>query len=109
MKIEKSETNGVSNLKLSGELDLHAVTELSTQFFAFASAKTPVLLVDFSDSAYIGASGLAVLIEYFKGSATLGGKFGLIGLKKKVLAVFQLDRFFPMADAEVAVLGRLAC
>lgn len=45
--IEKSEMNGASTLKLIGELDLHAVPELRAKFLAFASAKTPVLLVDF--------------------------------------------------------------
>ena len=112
MKIEKSETNGVSTLKLIGELDLHAVPELRAQFLAFASAKTPVVLVDFSDATYIDSSGLAVLIEYFKESATFGGKLGLFGLQKKVLAVFQLvrlDRFFSIAEDAPAVLARLGC
>ena len=112
MKIEKSETNGVSTLKLIGELDLHAVPELRAQFLAFASAKPPILLVDFSEATYIDSSGLAVLIEYFKESATYGGKLGLFGLQKKVLAVFQLvrlDRFFPIAEDAPAVLARLGC
>lgn len=92
MQIAKQSADGVTTLKLSGEIDLHASPELRENLLACAKAKSPKLLLDFTDVAYIDSSGLATLIEYVRESEPFAGKLGLFGLQKKVRTIFDLVR-----------------
>src|SRR5512145_1126791 len=62
MQIEKSNENGVTTLKVSGEVDLHASPQLRAELQSCVGEKTPILLVDFSAVDYIDSSGLATFI-----------------------------------------------
>ncbi len=92
MEIEKTAESGAAILALSGEIDLHASPALRTELRELAAAKTPVLLLDFSDVAYIDSSGLATLVEYVRDAKAYGGSILLCGLQPKVKMVFELVR-----------------
>jgi len=50
------------------------------------------------------------LIEYTKEATAFGGRFALVGVQKKVLAVFELvrlDQFFTIAPDESQALAKL--
>ena len=66
MQIEKSQNDGVTTLRVSGEIDLHASPALRSELQTCVSEKTPVLLVDFAGVDYIDSSGLATFIEYLR-------------------------------------------
>lgn len=111
MQIEKSETNGVTTLKLTGEIDLHASPALRAELQKCASARIATLLVDFSGVDYIDSSGLATFIEYVRECSPHGGKIALFGLKPKVKTIFNLVRLnelFVLSDTADAALAALA-
>ena len=92
MHIEKLTAEGLTTLKISGEIDLQASPELRANLLACAKAKEPCLLLDFTEVAYIDSSGLATLIEYVRESEPFAGKMALFGLQKKVRTIFDLVR-----------------
>ena len=111
MQIEKSKNNGVTTLKVSGEVDLHASPNLRSELQTCVSEKTPVLLVDFNDVDYIDSSGLATFIEYLRDASAYEGKIALFGLKKKVRTIFDLVRLnelFTITDSADAAVAALA-
>ena len=110
MTQENDTTGGVRILKPFGEIDLHAAPALRAELATCSAAKTPVVLLDFSEVDYIDSSGLAMLIEYLKASADFGGKLGLFGLKKKVRAVFELvrlDQLFVIGEDGPETVAKL--
>ncbi|MCK9589560.1 MAG: STAS domain-containing protein [Terrimicrobiaceae bacterium] len=112
MQIEKSDSEAVTTLKLSGEIDLHASPALRAELQKRAHAKTSALLLDFSSVDYIDSSGLATLIEYVRESAAFNGKLALFGLQKKVRTIFDLVRlnelFVISGTAEEAIAALAA-
>jgi anti-sigma B factor antagonist len=111
MQIEKSKNNGVTTLRVSGEVDLHASPNLRSELQTCVSEKTPVLLVDFNGVDYIDSSGLATFIEYLRDASEYNGKIALFGLKKKVRTIFDLVRLnelFTITDSADAAVAALA-
>ncbi|MFZ0710702.1 MAG: STAS domain-containing protein [Terrimicrobiaceae bacterium] len=111
MQIEKSKDIGVTVLKVSGEVDLHASPKLRAELQTCVAEKAPVLLVDFTGVDYIDSSGLATFIEYLRDASAYKGKIALFGLKKKVRTIFDLVRLnelFTISDSAEAALAALA-
>ncbi len=92
MQIEISDTGGITMLKLSGEIDLHASPALRAELQKCAKEKISALLLDFHSVDYIDSSGLATLIEYVRECAGFDGRLALFGLQKKVRTIFDLVR-----------------
>lgn len=111
MQIEKSAANGVTTLKITGEVDLHASPQLRAELQHCALEKAPVLLVDFTNVEYIDSSGLATFIEYVRDAESFKGKIALFGLKKKVRTIFDLVRLnelFTLTETAEAAQAALA-
>jgi anti-sigma B factor antagonist len=110
MQIDKSSENGVTTLKLVGEIDLHGSPKLRSELQHCAAEKTPILLVDFNGVEYIDSSGLATFIEYVREAAGHDGKIALFGLKKKVRTIFDLVRLnelFTISETAEAATAAL--
>ncbi|MFA7344730.1 MAG: STAS domain-containing protein [Terrimicrobiaceae bacterium] len=111
MQIEISDTRGITALKLSGEIDLHASPALRAELQKCVRSKVSPLLLDFSSVDYIDSSGLATLIEYIRESAAFQGELALFGLQKKVRTIFDLVRLNELfvisgtADEAIAALA----
>ncbi len=111
MQIEKSAANGVTTLKITGEVDLHASPQLRAELQHCALEKAPVLLVDFTNVEYIDSSGLATFIEYVRDAESFKGKIALFGLKKKVRTIFDLVRLnelFTLTETAESAQAALA-
>lgn len=112
MQIEKSSEGAATVLKLTGEIDLHASPGLRAELSECLAARTPKLLLDFSEVTYIDSSGLATLIEYVRESGKFKGRLALFGLQKKVRTIFDLVRLNELfsicatADEAQVVLDR---
>lgn len=110
MQIAKSSKDGVTTLKLSGEIDLHASPTLRAELQKCAAEKIPVLLVDFTEVDYIDSSGLATFIEYLRESEPKKSRLAFFGLKKKVRTIFELVRLnelFTITDSAESALAAL--
>ncbi len=111
MDIKEAHDQGTTTLTPKGEIDLHASPRLREALHAQAEKKTPVLLTDFSNVAYIDSSGLATLVEYVRDSKSFNGKFALYALQPKVKMVFELVRLnelFTITDTREEALAALA-
>jgi anti-sigma B factor antagonist len=111
MQIDKSSENGVTTLKLVGEIDLHGSPILRGELQHCVTEKIPTLLVDFNGVDYIDSSGLATFIEYVREAASYNGKIALYGLKKKVRTIFDLVRLnelFTISDTAETAQAALA-
>lgn len=110
MRIEKISRSDATVLQPAGEIDLHTTPVLRAELQSCLSGKTPCLLLDFREVSYIDSGGLAALIEYLKGASAFGGRLGIFGVPRNVLAVFELvrlDKFFTIGADESAVLALL--
>lgn len=108
---KSSREDGVTTLKLSGEIDLHASPALRAELQKCAADKVPTLLVDFTEVDYIDSSGLATFIEYLRETEPKKTRLALFGLKKKVRTIFELVRLnelFLIADSSESALAALA-
>lgn len=110
MEISERMENGVIDLQLTGEIDLHASPMLRERLHKLAAKKTPALAVDFSGVSYIDSSGLATLVEYVRDAKPHGGKLALHGLQPKVQMVFELVRLnelFTIAPDKAAAFAAI--
>ncbi|MCI0745488.1 MAG: STAS domain-containing protein [Verrucomicrobia subdivision 3 bacterium] len=86
-------------LKLSGAIDLRHSPKLRRLLRMKACARTPALLLDFTEVSRIDSSGLATLMEYYQHAQSFGGRLALAGLTGRVQSLFYLVRFseiFPI-------------
>jgi len=107
---EKTERNVVI-LVIKGEIDLHVSPSLRTTLKAKAQAKTPCLLLNFAEVAYIDSAGLATLIEYYQSARTFQGKFALCALTLSVRSSIELVRLtevFSIFPTEADAIRALA-
>jgi anti-sigma B factor antagonist len=110
MEIFERMEDGVVDLQLTGEIDLHGSPALRTKLHEIAAGKAPGLAIDFTAVSYIDSSGLATLVEYVRDAKSHDGKLALHGLQPKVRMVFELVRLNELftiasdkADAIAAV------
>src|SRR6187401_2119638 len=92
-------------LALEGDIDMHRSPEVKQTLEPLIAQKVPRILVDFSRVTYIDSSGLATMIETLQRIQSYGGKFGMFGLKGRVLHVFEiarLDQIFSLYTDEAA-------
>jgi anti-sigma B factor antagonist len=79
-------------IKLTGEIDLQHSPKLRQLLQTKICAKTPALLLDFTEVKYIDSSGLATLVEYYKNSRAYSGRMAVAGLSNRVRSIFDLVR-----------------
>ena len=111
MEILEKTDKGVLILSVKGEIDLHVSPTLRTSLKAKAQAKTPSLLLNFTEVTYIDSSGLATLIEYYQSARTYQGKFALCCLNLSVRSSIELVRLtevFSIFPTEAEALKSLA-
>ena len=111
MEITEKKEKNVVVLAVQGEIDLHVSPSLRTVLKAKAQAKTPSLLLNFANVAYIDSSGLATLIEYYQSARSFQGKFGLCCLNLSVRSSIELVRLtevFSIFPSEPEALQALA-
>lgn len=85
--------DGVVMVKLRGEIDLHHSPKLRRLLQMKACARTPALLLDFTEVSRIDSSGLATLMEYYQHAQRHGLRFAVAGLSGLVRSRFDLVRF----------------
>jgi len=108
--VEKNE-GPVLILAVKGEVDLHVSPSLRAVLKAKAQAKTPRLLLNLAEVAYIDSSGLATLIEYYQSARTYQGKFALCSLTLSVRSSIELVRLteiFSIFPSEAEAIRALA-
>jgi anti-sigma B factor antagonist len=86
-------------LRLTGEIDLSTSRELRARLQTHVKAKSPALVLDFSDVRYIDSSGLATIVEYVQQARAFDGRIALAQVSDRVRTIFELVRlheFIPI-------------
>ncbi len=99
MRLKESVEEGIDVFALEGEIDLHYAPVLRSLFQAKIKTRSPALILELSNVAYVDSTGLAAIIEYFRDASRHAGILCLVGLNKNLQAIFemtQLDKAIPM-------------
>lgn len=102
MKYEVSEIKGKSLLKIKENLVTDpAAREFKEVLTTLIDEGKKDIVIDFSNVAFIGSSGIGKLLLAYKRLDDLGGKISIIGLNKDIkelFITFRLNEFFPIFD-----------
>ncbi len=111
MNIEMDNRDGVSFVRLAGELrgadDAHWFGRLK----AFLDEPDARLIMDLEKVTYINSSGLGKLVQLAARANSQGGRLILSNASPFVRGVIQatgLNRFFELADTTDQALSRIA-
>jgi anti-anti-sigma factor len=92
MKIEaKEHDTGITEVALSGRLDIAGVGEIETQFAAYANKDKAALLVDMSDVEFMSSIGIRLLLVNAKAVRLRGGKLVLLNPQEGVRQVLDMS------------------
>src|SRR4051794_6530354 len=92
MKLEFSTlTNGVSRIKLDGDLDISGVGAVETGFYAHCAGDPPRVLVDLSGVGFIGSLGIRMLLQAIKTVLARGGRLLLLNPTKLVNSALDIS------------------
>ena len=110
MNVEFNELpNGVRLIKLDGHLDTAGVSTVETRFFAHCDGDKPRVLVDLSDTRFVGSLGIRMLLQAIKMVSTRGGRLLMLNpvpIVGAALDISGLDRFV-MRGTETAASDAL--
>ncbi len=90
MTLTESVEQGATVAVLKGELDLSQSPAMQKWFAEKAAAKTPLVILDFAELAFIDSSGIAALIGYYKSCSEYGGRFAIVAVRDAIMSVFNL-------------------
>ena len=110
MNISFSEIDGVTVVKVNGELIVGNRSELKAGVLERLEGGARKFVVDFSASTYIDSSGLGVLVSLSKKIREAGGALRLASLNEDLCTLFELtklDTLFKIADTRAQALEGL--
>ncbi len=92
MKVSVRNTNNISILDCSGEVDLYSSTRLRDVLLKEMHPGVSSVLVNMTEVRYVDSSGIATLVEGLQLSKQTQTRFGLYGLRKNARSVLELAR-----------------
>lgn len=103
--------DGLSVLRLTGELDVEAQSDMSQQVERALAGTSTTLVVDLTSVDFLGSSGLSVLIEARGRAEQLDVTLLLVAARRATLLPLELtglsERFPVYPTVESAVSARL--
>lgn len=103
MQINLQEKNGVSVIKMTGDIDINSSPDIKKSFDEVIAQKKDKVVISLKDVGYVDSSGLATLVEVLKNLRAYGGKLKLASLSDKVKGLFEitkLDKLFDIVATE---------
>ncbi len=92
MEVKQSDNDDTSELRVTGELDMHSSPELREVLRTLVQRKVPHIVVNLEAVSYIDSSGLATLVECMQGTNRYKGRLQLVGVNANIWPVFELAR-----------------
>ncbi len=99
LKIQKVNDGELTEIKLSGRLDVNTSKELNEFIEKELSEVTKKLIFDFKDLEYISSAGLRIVLSVHK---TMSGKEGLIikNVSDSMMEIFKATAFTKFLNFE---------
>jgi anti-sigma B factor antagonist len=82
--------NGVSVLRIEGELDALSVVQLRPIITQVGESRPPQIVVDLSRLRLIDSSGVGAIVALFKVVRSYGGNLVVDGVRDQPLAILRL-------------------
>jgi anti-sigma B factor antagonist len=101
--IQKSEGNGVTVIRVQGEVDLNTSPQVRKAITGSIPGKDGALAIDLSGVPYMDSSGVATLIEGLREAGKTGANFMLVAPTSAVMKVLQLARIDSLFDIRESV------
>jgi anti-sigma B factor antagonist len=108
MSFSFDEVDGVTVVKVQGELIVGNRAELKQGVLERLDGDARKFVVDFSDSTYIDSSGLGMLVTLSRKIREVDGALRLAGLNEDLLTLFaltKLDTLFTIVDDRAIALA----
>jgi anti-anti-sigma factor len=90
LTIQKEHTDGVTIVRLSGELDALNVSELEAAVAGLSHEESRLIVVDLQGIDFIDSAGLGGLVRIWEGTVERGGFIGLGAISDRVRDVLQI-------------------
>jgi anti-sigma B factor antagonist len=109
MEINKSESNGIVEINISGRLDAATSSDAESVITGVIDDNHSKILINLENLTYISSAGLRVLLVAAKEMKAKNGKIILCSLIDNVKSVFEISGFsiiFEICDAKEEALGK---
>lgn len=98
MKIAVEQKNGVTILRLNGNLDADTVAQFKRQAYKLVEEGCFQMVMDCSTLSFIDSMGLGAMISLLRRARTHSGDVKVSGLNKDVYSVFEITRLHRLFD-----------
>ncbi|ALX49138.1 STAS domain-containing protein [Lentibacillus amyloliquefaciens] len=105
LKIDISEGNGKSSVKLTGEIDAYTAPELKEKLLPLTKTEGNQIEVNLEDVHYMDSTGLGVFISALKSTNENDSKMRLIQLQDRVLRLFRITGLDELITIDTAIRG----
>jgi anti-sigma B factor antagonist len=90
MAFSTSRANGVTTLRIEGELDAVTIPDLRPSVDALVAERQPRVVVDVSGLRLIDSLGVGALVRLYKKAKEYGGVVTVRGSRGQPLSIFKL-------------------
>lgn len=98
MEVTREDADGVTIVKVSGEVDMRSSVELRKELAVVAATSAQHVAISLQGVTYIDSSGIATLIDCMKKVSHYGGKLTLFGVNDRIYPVFELAQLVNVFD-----------
>ena len=98
MEVTREDADGVTIVKVSGEVDMRSSVELRKELAAVTGTSAQTVAISLAGVTYIDSSGIATLIDCLKKVSACGGTLALIGVNDNIYPVFELAQLVNVFD-----------
>jgi len=100
MKVNIEQKENEVIVRLNGELDTVATTNMSEVLNRVADLASQNLIIDCTDLEYISSSGLRILLGIRKETARKGGKVIIKHIREEIRQVFLMTGFYNLFEIQ---------
>lgn len=105
LQIEHQETNGIKQLRVSGEIDAYTAPQLREELLPLMEQTGISVIVDLTDVNYMDSTGLGVFVAALKSSKKNGSSLNLKGMNHRVKRLFDITGLAEIIEIDHEVKG----
>lgn len=105
LSIDVTNSEGVSNVVLTGEVDAFTAPKLKDTLLPLTKEKGQVVEVDFQDVNYMDSTGLGVFISALKSTKEHESTMRLVHMQDRVYRLFKITGLTEIINIESTVQG----
>ena len=111
LEIDKHVSNGITTLRLTGELDTATASQLESIVEDVLANEEPRIIFDMGGISYVSSVGLAVIVYTSKAMRAHDDRFAMHSIQQdvmEVLSVSGLDQQVTVAESQNAAVALMS-